>query len=221
MINNNTSVKTKDTLYRARFKYAKLQDMKYLSQLDITRIIKQILFLVKAPVVIKEGFNPQLKISFGRALPLGIKSICEYFDLFLYQESDLDKMIKDMNKKFPSGLKILKGQYISLKEESIFSSMNTGIFKVAVVLNKDFELVEAKIKNLMINQDKINFTTKNKEKEILLATILRSIDIKNRGKNQAIISLVLKDIIDPKKILAFLNEDIKISNIRCLEFLNT
>lgn len=208
--------KTKNLIYKVRFRYQKIKDMKFLSQLDITRIIKQILQIVELPVVIKEGFNPQIKISFGRALPLGIESICEHFDVALWERVDLDEVIKRMNKKLPLGLKILDGHYISLKEEVIFSAMNTGIFEVEVNLNRKYKIVEDKIKKYFEDCPKIYFERRNKE--ILLSKVLKSMELRNKRDNKYTIDMVLKDIFDPKKVLFCLEKDIKVKNIRCVGY---
>ncbi|MDI6786018.1 MAG: TIGR03960 family B12-binding radical SAM protein [bacterium] len=206
----------KSPMHKVRFRYQKLKDMKFLSQLDVTRIIKQMLQLAELPIVIKEGFNPQIKISFGRALPLGIESICEHYDVFLWERIDLDRAINKMNKKLPLGLKVLDGHYISLKEESIFSTMNTGIFEIEVSLNKKLKTVEDRIKEYYNNSHKIYF--ERRSKKVLLSTVLKSIELNNKKGNKNIVNMVLKDIFDPKKILAYLEEDINVKNVRCVEY---
>lgn len=214
---NDKSVSLKiKGLYKVRFKYQKLKEMKFLSQLNVTRIIKQILQLAELPIVIKEGFNPQIKISFGRALPLGIESVSEYYDVFFRKRIDLGKAIKKMNKKLPLGLKVTDGHYISLKKEAIFSAMNAGIFEIEVDLNKKFKIVEDRIKEYFKDSPKIYLERKNRK--VLLSEILKSIELKKEKGNKNTIGMVLKDAFDPKKVLAYLEEDIKVRNIRCVKY---
>lgn len=212
----NILPKIENLIHKVRFRYQKIKDIKFLSHLDISRIIKQILQLVELPVVIKEGFNPQIKISFGRALPLGIESICEHFDIALWKRVDLCKVIKSMNKKLPLGLKILEGHYISLKEEAIFSAMDTGIFEVDVSLKGEYKIVGDKIKEYFKDSHKIYFERRGKE--VLLSKILKSMDLRNKRDNKYTIDMVLKEIFDPKEVLSRLEKDIKIKNIRCVGY---
>jgi radical SAM-linked protein len=205
----------KKDIYRVRFKYHKIDTMSFLSHLDITRLIKQSLIMAELPVIVKGGFNPQIKISFGKALPLGVESICEYFDLFLWKKIDLNKAIKRVNTKLPSGLKILEGEYTSLKEESVFSSFNTGIFKLKVKIKRDIDVIRSEIENKL---EKEKIYLERKRREIEIKEMIKSIEIEPVEEEIALINMVLKNSLNPKNIMDILTKDVEIMNIRCVGY---
>ena len=64
-------------------RFERLEEIKYISQLDMLRTIHRALRRADIPVAYSEGFNPQPKVSFGFALSVGLVSYGEYMDIQL------------------------------------------------------------------------------------------------------------------------------------------
>jgi radical SAM-linked protein len=56
-----------------------------MSHLEIARALEYAVRRSGLPFAISEGFSPHIKIAFGSALPVGVGSTCEIFDLQLTQ----------------------------------------------------------------------------------------------------------------------------------------
>ena len=54
-----------------------------LSHLEVAHALERVVRRAGLPFAISQGFSPHMKIAFGSALPVGVGSTCEIFDLQL------------------------------------------------------------------------------------------------------------------------------------------
>ena len=80
--------------------------MIYLSQLDIFRLFMRALRRCNLPISYTEGFNPHPKISFVKALKLGIPGEIETA-FFFEKEIDILEFEKVFSEQIPKDLKII------------------------------------------------------------------------------------------------------------------
>jgi radical SAM-linked protein len=89
-------------------RFCKRGDMKYISHLDIVRLFQRAVRRAGLPVVLSRGYSPHYKISFDKALKLGVESENEQaafsMDLFMEPEEFKTKI----NQKLPEGIKVLE-----------------------------------------------------------------------------------------------------------------
>jgi len=57
--------------------FAKKDQMKFISHLDLVRVFQRAARRAEIPLIISQGFSPRPKISFKRALKLGLESESE------------------------------------------------------------------------------------------------------------------------------------------------
>lgn len=60
-----------------RVVFAKKDQMKFISHLDLVRVFQRAARRAEIPLIISQGFSPRPKISFKRALKLGAESESE------------------------------------------------------------------------------------------------------------------------------------------------
>ena len=68
-------------LFRLRVEYCKKGRLSMLSHLEIARALERAVRRADLPFAVSQGFSPHMKIAFGSALPVGVGSTCEIFDL--------------------------------------------------------------------------------------------------------------------------------------------
>lgn len=68
-------------LFRLRVEYCKKGRLAMLSHLEIARALERAVRRADLPFAVSQGFSPHMKIAFGSALPVGVGSACEIFDL--------------------------------------------------------------------------------------------------------------------------------------------
>ncbi|MDO8518905.1 MAG: TIGR03936 family radical SAM-associated protein, partial [Deltaproteobacteria bacterium] len=106
-------------LYRLRF--SKTGDARFMGHLELMDVLKRTLGRLKIPVAFSQGFHPQMKISMGYPLPLGIESEWEFFDLELKEPAE--NLMQSLNRALPGGVIILSAEPIDRGVPSLYSSL--------------------------------------------------------------------------------------------------
>lgn len=86
-------------------RFERLEEIKYISQLDMLRTIHRALRRADIPAAYSEGFNPQPKVSFGFALSVGMVSYGEYMDIQLKDDMSAELFVEKMNTVLPKGMR--------------------------------------------------------------------------------------------------------------------
>jgi radical SAM family uncharacterized protein/radical SAM-linked protein len=87
-----------------RIWYAKRAEAAYLSQLELQSILERALRRARLPLSFSAGFHPMPRISFGRALPVGVESDCEWLTLTLREALAPDAVLSALAAQMPAGL---------------------------------------------------------------------------------------------------------------------
>lgn len=91
---------------KVSIKFAKKQDMRFISHLDLQRLFSRALRRAGLPVALSAGFSPRPKISFKRALALGQESDDEEVHI-VFKERIEPEVFKDMlQRQLPDGIEI-------------------------------------------------------------------------------------------------------------------
>lgn len=103
---------------RLRVRYSKYGKVRFASHRDMARVIERALRRVKLPVATTEGFTPRPKLHFGLALPTGLESDEEYFDIDLIEGAtvDLQLLTTDLTGIMPVGVVI---EHIDIVDKSL------------------------------------------------------------------------------------------------------
>jgi len=137
---NKAIVKEKNRLiYRYRIKYSKTGTAAYLGHLELIDVLKRIFRCARLPLSYSEGFHPRPIISFGRALPVGIESECEYCDIKLDLPIE-NYMINEMKKACPEGIEILDVRKLPEKEPSL--KIESSVYRISHELIDNTFLLE-------------------------------------------------------------------------------
>ncbi|MEI8350287.1 MAG: TIGR03936 family radical SAM-associated protein [Candidatus Omnitrophota bacterium] len=80
-------------------------DMIYFSQLDLSRILERALRRSTLPLYYTSGFNPHVKLSFGRAVKIGIEAD-EEVTLYFLERITSEQLRHQLVTELPVGLTI-------------------------------------------------------------------------------------------------------------------
>jgi radical SAM family uncharacterized protein/radical SAM-linked protein len=128
----DVTVKRKGPLQAFRLRFHKTIDMAFLGHLDLARLFARLFRRAGIAVKHSQGFNPQPKISFPSALPLGQEGRNEYCEVSLYFEGNEAELCKQLNMVSPDGL-IFTG---ALKLEPGESSLASRLSASEYVINR-------------------------------------------------------------------------------------
>jgi radical SAM-linked protein len=87
-----------------RIWYEKRAEAAYLSQLELQSILERALRRTRFPLSFSAGFHPMPRISFGRALPVGVESVSEWFTLCLREALPAERVLSALAAQMPHGL---------------------------------------------------------------------------------------------------------------------
>jgi radical SAM-linked protein len=136
-----------------RFKFHKKAEFKFLSHLDMVRLITRA--LSRSGIIVKydKGFNPKPKISFSNPIPLGVESLAEYCDLVLEDEIEANDFTRKVNMQLPQQVKINSAKNVSCKMPSLMADIDLMlyIFKIDItgsLPDENFAAVNEKVVKL-------------------------------------------------------------------------
>ena len=93
-------------MIKARMFYQKTGRAKYISHLDVNRLMQRVLKRSKLPTWYTEGFNPHMYLTFALPLSLGYESMYECMDFRLTEELDFTTICTTLNQHMPEGFTV-------------------------------------------------------------------------------------------------------------------
>ncbi|MFA5094471.1 MAG: TIGR03936 family radical SAM-associated protein [Candidatus Omnitrophota bacterium] len=87
-----------------RVVFAKKGPMKYISHLDLQRLFQRAARRADLPLVMSQGFSPRPKMSFKRALKLGLESEAEEMSLQVHTGILPEDFINRLQAQLPEGI---------------------------------------------------------------------------------------------------------------------
>ncbi len=118
-----------------RVKYSVGENYRYASHLDITRTIYRALRRTDLPLQYSQGFTPLPKVSFCAPKSVGQISRSDFFD-FTLEGDYLANISRELNTRFPAGIRILEVRSRAQNARSLSSSINLIFYEVEIEKNE-------------------------------------------------------------------------------------
>ncbi len=99
-------------LHRLRFEYPKSDRLAFLGHLELITTIGRSIRRAGLPFAVSSGFARRMKVQFSSALPVGVSSRAEYFDLFLTERLDADEVLERLIACSPAALSPRIARYV-------------------------------------------------------------------------------------------------------------
>ncbi|BBD09042.1 TIGR03960 family B12-binding radical SAM protein [Desulfovibrio ferrophilus] len=100
-----------------RIWHSKLEETRFLSPIELQSFIGRILRRAKIPVSYSAGFHPLPRVSFGRALSVGVASEREWFNVFLRREMGPQELAEHLMPYLPEGFNLLMVETLSMSKK--------------------------------------------------------------------------------------------------------
>jgi radical SAM-linked protein len=123
---------TTATLQRLRITYRHGESLRYVGHLDLVRAWERALRRSGAPLAYSEGFNPQARLQFASALPLGATSQAEIVDIVLNKPMTPAAFIAQLQPHLPPGLTLLAAEEAPLKTKALQGLLRASEWQVDV-----------------------------------------------------------------------------------------
>lgn len=118
-----------DRVVRHRVTFAKTGDARFLSHRNTMDVFERAIRAAGLPARYSEGFNPHMKLSMGPALPLGLESLHEVFDVEGNAPFPADAA-SAINAKLPAGLAVLEVRALAAGEAALSKAVKTARYAV-------------------------------------------------------------------------------------------
>ncbi|MDK2956266.1 MAG: hypothetical protein PWQ57_1762 [Desulfovibrionales bacterium] len=130
-----------------RIWYRKAGPAAYLSQLELARVLERACRRAGLPLSFSKGFHPLPRLSFGRALPVGLTSLCEWVNLTLREDMAPEEIRRALGNQLPEGLEATAVHRLTLSKRQPQPEYETFILTLRASQEKtqDFrrQLLEA------------------------------------------------------------------------------
>jgi radical SAM-linked protein len=163
---------------RLRITFAKTGSLRYTGHLDLHRIWERTCRRAGIPLSYSQGFHPQPRISLASALPLGILGQAELVDLWLDQEEDLQKIIKDLQNASPPGLILTSIQAMDQSLPALQTQVQSAKYEVVFLDPVDLEQLTTRLEDLLAAE---LLPRLRRGKEYDLRPLLESLELKDGG----------------------------------------
>jgi radical SAM-linked protein len=137
------------TPQRLRITFAKGEEIKYISHLDLMRLWERTLRRARAPLAYSSGFNPRPKIAAAAPLPVGFTSQGEVMDIVLERRISPYNFAKSLAPHLPPGLELLSVEEVYPKLPSLQSQVRSAEYRVMVSWDGSREEMEGKLLELL------------------------------------------------------------------------
>lgn len=97
-----------------RIWYEKTGSAAFLSQLELQAVFERAFRRAGLPMTFSAGFHPMPRLSFGKALPVGVESRCEWINVFLREDFGPDEVVERLARTMPQGLTPYRADSLSM-----------------------------------------------------------------------------------------------------------
>ncbi len=208
-------------VFKYRIKFTKFDLKRFLSHFELSSLLIRVLRRARLPIYYTKGFHPRPRISFDFALPVGMESKSEFFDVHLNIKMEPDYILKRLNEEAPQGINICSVTEIPLNSKSLTLLTNKIQFKIYIeglqeIPFMDFSLHKQRLAEFL-SQDKINLNAESEgeKEEISFSRWFDRLRIQSMSEHVLILELIAKvdqgKLIPPHKVLNTLYPELNIN----------
>ncbi len=117
---------------RLRVTFKKGHQVRWIGHLDVARFWERAIRRADLPLLYSHGFNPQPKIQFASALPVGFTGRAELMDIWLSPPQDPAEVKAKLQAQCPPGFEVLDVREVPLDEPSLQSQVTEAEYEVRV-----------------------------------------------------------------------------------------
>jgi radical SAM-linked protein len=118
-----------ESVRRHRLTFEKIGDARLLSHRNTMDVLERAIRAAGLPARYSEGFNPHMKLSMGPALPLGLESRHEVFELEAVAPLPEDAAER-ISAKLPPGIRVLDARAVSPEEAPLSRAVRAARYAV-------------------------------------------------------------------------------------------
>lgn len=117
---------------RMRVTFATDDAVKYVGHLDMARAWERAIRRARLPLAYSQGFNPQPRLHFAAALPVGFTGQAELVDVFLDAELTPADFLAQLAPALPAGIRLLHAEPVPRERPALQAAVCAARYRVEV-----------------------------------------------------------------------------------------
>ena len=117
-------------MFRLRFTFTKESPIRFLSHLDMMKLMERALRRAELPVLFSQGHTPRMKLSLAWPLSVGMTAAAEYADVVLEKWIAADKIPALLNYVMPAGCRVTDAKMVDMKQDSLTAQVTAARWEV-------------------------------------------------------------------------------------------
>nr|MBC7245335.1 DUF2344 domain-containing protein [Chloroflexota bacterium] len=137
-------------MQRFRITFAKGDEVKYISHLDLMRAWERALRRAKIPLAYSQGFNPHPRLFFAAALPVGFTGRAEMLDVVLQKHMELHEFASRLKGQLPPGLQLENVMEVPMTLPPLPAQVVAAEYEVVVESQDAPQEMQARLDDLLV-----------------------------------------------------------------------
>lgn len=148
---------------RMRVTFATDDTVKYVGHLDIHRAWERAIRRARLPLAYSQGFNPQARLHFAAALPVGFTGEAEVADVFLNEVLGPAEFLARLSAALPPGIRPLRAEPVPRTVTALQATVCGALYRVEVETAEPVEAFCARLEAFLARAEAPRERRKGKE----------------------------------------------------------
>jgi radical SAM-linked protein len=179
----------KERTQRLRITFAKGEEVKYISHLDMMRLWERALRRANIPLLYSKGFNPRPKISIAAPLAVGFTGQREVMDLIVERPISPFDFATSVKKQLPSGISLAEVEEVYTALPSLQSQVHSAEYRVVVEARETEEEIRRRLAVLLNNA---HLPRERRGKKYDLRPLIEKLWLEEKGGKEHILGMRLR-----------------------------
>ena len=194
-----------------RIKFKKTGNLQYISHLDLVRTVHKMLVRSKMPLWYTEGFNPKPKMVFSSSMSIGLQSECEFLDVKITNDVELESVTDALNACSTDELVFLSAYYPTVK----FTEIRWASYHISIETENPPEDLACRCKEVLAGKPLVvNKFTKSGKKDIDISPSVFDVEASDTEYGKAEIDLMIYSengsFLNPEYLISALKDKLGI-----------
>jgi radical SAM-linked protein len=130
-------------------RFSKEGPARFISHLDLSKTLERALNRAQIPISFTQGFNPQPRMQFADALPLGLTSECEIVDFWLKVKKEPEETLIALKAKMASGIRVISIEEVEISAPPLQTITKLSEYRVFLTDEFPDEVIEVRVDALL------------------------------------------------------------------------
>ena len=148
---------------RMRVIFATDDSVKYVGHLDMARSWERAIRRARLPLAYTQGFNPQPRLHFAAALPVGFTGQAEVADVFLNEALEPAEFLARLQAAMPRGIRLISAQPVPRELPALQATVTAAHYRVEVATAEPSGGFAAKLAAFLARGEAVRVRRRGKE----------------------------------------------------------